>query len=196
MLSAPVTATRQAHPVNPAHPHLAISHHPFVIYAPNVSIASSVLDRALASAERRGECLLATEWRPQPKGYVRVRAGSRGYVMLHRLSLEERLGRALTPEETVDHQCHNRDLTCLGGNQCWHRRCFNPDHLAVESAVDNWRNGRQGVVSQRRALTHCPYGHPYEQANLRASKAGARACKACHRAGAAGRSRANEPTYL
>lgn len=160
-----------------------------------MTIESRVIDRAVATAEQRGDCLLATEWRPQPKGYIRVCVGGR-YVLLHRLVVEQREGRLLTAEETVDHQCHNRDTECPGGNSCWHRRCFNSEHLAIEDAVENWRKGRLGVVAMRRAKTHCPYGHPYEEANLRTLKSGARGCKACHRAREGGRSLAAEPTYL
>lgn len=157
-----------------------------------------VLRRARASAIEDGDCLLVTAYRPQPHGYVRSGRvdDRRSGQLLHRLVMEEVLGRQLEPKETVDHLCHNADTACPGGHSCKHRRCINPGHLSITTAVENWRGGRQGAPAERLAKTHCPIGHPYEDGNLRANKHGWRGCKACHRARAAGRDPAVEPTYL
>lgn len=156
--------------------------------------ASEVVARALATATPDGQCLLVTEWKPQPKGYIRApRVDERGAQMLHRLIVEQSLGRRLVATETVDHTCHN-GAGCTDGTACKHRRCANVAHMEVVDALTNWQRGTQGVVRERRERTHCPSGHPYEPGNLRAGTA--RGCKACHRARQAGRDPKVEPTYL
>jgi hypothetical protein len=47
---------------------------------------------------------------------------------------------------TVDHICHNR-------------RCCNPDHLRLLTNLDNASDN--GFATR----THCPQGHPYDEAN-------------------------------
>ena len=42
----------------------------------------------------------------------------------------------------VDHECHNRDKTCVGGWTCRHRRCVRPSHLRPRTRRDNLRRGR------------------------------------------------------
>lgn len=154
--------------------------------------------RATMTVTEEG-CWLATAWKPQPKGYIRV-GSPVGYptagVLLHRLAWEAASGESLQPGDTVDHTCHNAATGCSGGATCTHRRCFNPDHLEMVDAVTNWSRGRLGVVAERRAKTECPWGHPYAGRNIRASKSGSRGCKACHRARAAGRPLADEPAYI
>lgn len=143
-------------------------------------------------------CELVTTIRPQPKGYIRVTVGGKG-IMAHRLVMEMFLGRPLDPDETIDHTCHNlayAEGRCQGGTSCPHRRCINVEHLEVCDAVENWSRGSLGVQKMRREKTHCPHGHPYEEGNLRASKSGYRACRACHRARQSGRPLDLEPTYL
>jgi hypothetical protein len=53
---------------------------------------------ALETAEPYGDCLLATAWKPQPKGYVRVARST----MLHRLVAEVKIGRPLAADVTLD----------------------------------------------------------------------------------------------
>lgn len=50
---------------------------------------------------------------------------------------------------TLDHECHNRDLSCPGGDSCLHRRCVNPDHMAVRTQRENSRASRTRL---RRAM--------------------------------------------
>ncbi len=45
-------------------------------------------------------------------------------------------------ELTLDHTCHNSDLSCPGGNACLHRRCFNVlDHLEPVTCRTNVNRG-------------------------------------------------------
>lgn len=67
----------------------------------------------------------------------------------------------------LDHECHNRDLTCPGGPSCLHRRCVNPAHLRPATRQVNRQQGRtSGMPDINRAKTHCPQGHPYSGDNL------------------------------
>jgi len=139
---------------------------------------------AVATAVRTEQgCLIATHWRPQASGYIRVKVGGE-LVLLHRLLFDD-----IPPGMTVDHECHNSDRTCAGGPECVHRRCIEPTHLFVRDQRGNWQRGRMGFPGTVR--THCPNGHPYEGANLRPGKI--KRCLACHRARQAGRDPALEP---
>lgn len=129
-------------------------------------------------------CHLVTSYLPTAKGYIRLTVAGQN-ILAHRLVMEARLDRPLGVDETVDHLCHNADAECPGGNTCPHRRCVNPEHLAVTSAVENWRNGRQGAPAMWRARTHCPQGHEYTEANTKHIRVGpqkqwqGRACRTC-----------------
>jgi hypothetical protein len=80
----------------------------------------------------------------------------------------------------LDHLCHTHDPDCSGGNDCPHRRCVNPDHLEPVTQKVNLLRG-QGMGAKNAAKTHCPHGHPYNDANTRILRGGARLCRECHR---------------
>lgn len=44
----------------------------------------------------------------------------------------------------VDHDCHNADLTCPGG-ECAHRACVNPFHCSPATRGDNIRHGWERI---------------------------------------------------
>lgn len=79
----------------------------------------------------------------------------------------------------LDHLCHTHDPTCLGGNECPHRRCVNPDHLEPVTQRVNLLRG-QGFVAKNAAKTHCKHGHPFSDANTRIRN-GTRLCVECYR---------------
>lgn len=82
----------------------------------------------------------------------------------HRMSYIAFVG-PLEPGVPLDHECHNRDLSCAGGPSCQHRRCVNPAHLAPTTQGDNARaaNARGRGAVQRGGL--CLHGHPMDEAN-------------------------------
>lgn len=77
----------------------------------------------------------------------------------------------------LDHQCHNRDLTCAGGPTCLHRACCNPAHVEPASRWLNLSRGRT-VVNRAPSITHCPHGHEYTPANT-SRYGGKRKCRTC-----------------
>jgi hypothetical protein len=78
-------------------------------------------------------------------------------------------------------------------HQCRNRACFNPDHLRVVTPRVNSIENVVGSFWQiEAAKTHCPQGHPYDEANTyRRPATGARHCRACDKArGSGGRRQA------
>jgi len=83
----------------------------------------------------------------------------------------------------VDHRCHD-PRTCVGGRACPHRPCFNYRHLKAVTPQEN------AARSVPRFRTHCPQGHPYDEANTAISKSGGRVCRKCRSAKAVARKKA------
>lgn len=75
---------------------------------------------------------------------------------------------------TVDHLCHNQDVTCQGGPSCRHRRCVNPEHLGLATPTEN----RERARSSR---AFCRHGHLYDLANTYVDPKGKRSCRECRR---------------
>lgn len=84
-------------------------------------------------------------------------------VLVHRV-VYEHFVEPLPPRRQVDHECHNRDLSCPGGGECPHRACCNPRHLAMKTNQENVLAGR-GLTAANAKKTHCPRGHEYTSEN-------------------------------
>jgi len=84
-------------------------------------------------------------------------------VRAHRAVWEEEIGKI--PEGmTVDHVCYQKD-------------CINIEHLRLLTHSENTKLSRTNIA--RRAKTHCPHGHQYDETNTYTDKRGSRHCKTC-----------------
>ena len=111
-----------------------------------------------------------------------------GYRMMyvHRWSYEHFVG-PVPDGLIVGHECHDLDLTCMGG-ECIHRRCARPEHLKPMAHADNIRAGRSAQASRARRVERpeCRHGHPLTAENLFVrDRDGARLCRVCMRASVA-----------
>ena len=82
------------------------------------------------------------------------------------------------PGLQVGHLCHDQALAqgeCSGGI-CLHRRCVNPDHLSAQTRSENTLASDHA----ERRVTHCPLGHPYDEANT-IHRNGRRFCRECRK---------------
>lgn len=131
------------------------------------SLRERVLSRLIADEETG--CLLwpgATNGR----GYGRVNAGGGNWRYVHRLMFEWFTG-PIPDGMELDHLCRVRN-------------CAAPAHLeAVTHRVNTLRG--TAPAARHAQVTHCPYGHEYDEANtyLARSRCGgvARVCRACGR---------------
>lgn len=110
-----------------------------------------------------------------PSGYGQIGRN----LLTHRVVWEHLRG-PIPAGLVLDHECHNRDLTCAGGPTCLHRRCVNPDHLAPKTTPQNARASTVSVTSINIRKSECPKGHPYDAANTyhRPDRPG-RLCRIC-----------------
>jgi HNH endonuclease len=101
-------------------------------------------------------------------GYGRIGLGARveGIGYTHRVAYMELTGEP--PGENLDHLCRVR-------------ACASPAHLERVTNQENIRRGNAGL--HMRIKTHCPHGHPYDDANTltTVNKRGTkvRNCRAC-----------------
>jgi len=116
--------------------------------------------------ERENGCL---EWTGPPGtgGYGQIKVGKK-MVGAHRVAWELANGERIPTGMVVCHACDNPP-------------CCNPEHLFVGTYSDNnldmgqkWRHGN-------RRKTHCPQGHPYDDANTLWTSKGYRSCRTCRR---------------
>ncbi|MGW0756151.1 HNH endonuclease signature motif containing protein [Streptomyces sp. NPDC002814] len=102
------------------------------------------------------------------KGYGTFWADGRT-VKAHRYAYEQQNGPIPAGLE-VDHRCRRR-------------ACVAPGHLdAVTHRTNILRSANH--VAARAAVTHCPAGHAYDQANTIRAANGTRKCRACKNASA------------
>lgn len=106
-------------------------------------------------------------------GYGVINLKGAEHTRVHRYAYELSTGPIPTTME-VDHQCHNRDPDCPGGDNCLHRRCCNPAHLETATHRDNTFNGK---FSERRGA--CRRNHPWTTESTYTTKQGHRRCRIC-----------------
>lgn len=111
-------------------------------------------------------------------GYGRFGTTSRGRglkgVQAHRWLYERWVG-PIPDGLVLDHLCHD-PRECQAGNDCPHRRCVNPLHLAPTTIQANTARSANVVKDC------CVHGHPYTPENTYTHPTtGARACRECRR---------------
>jgi hypothetical protein len=120
----------------------------------------------------------------EPHGYCRIMVdGHKLYV--HRLAYQLHVGPIPRGWE-IDHVCHGVAVsagTCVGGDHCWHRRCWNPAHLEAVTSVENSRRGNHPLFTIARR-ERCRRGHDLtDPANVYERADGRRRCRICSREG-------------
>lgn len=108
------------------------------------------------------------------------RANAKGLYPLHRVLVENRLGRLLEPGEVVHHGDHNKQNDDPANLELM----LNADH-SRQHMLRLFFSGECGLahwVRSRAEAAHCVHGHPFDAANTRQRNGnGRRACRACAR---------------
>lgn len=103
-------------------------------------------------------------------GYGRIAASRNGKptaALAHRAAYETFVG-VIPQGLELDHLCRVRS-------------CVNPEHLEPVTHVENTRRADRGAGQYQAAKTHCPQGHPYDEANTYRPKPNLRQCRTCMR---------------
>lgn len=103
-----------------------------------------------------------------PDGYGNIKTPPGRTSRAHRIAYEELVG-PIPEGMHLDHLCRNR-------------ACVNPAHLEPVTLQENTRRSPLPIASQNAAKTHCPQGHPYDEANTIVLRRGWRRCRTCKRA--------------
>ncbi|TBO59025.1 HNH endonuclease [Streptomyces kasugaensis] len=111
-----------------------------------------------------GPCYLWTGAQSE-KGYGAFRDGRT--VRAHRYAYEQAHG-PIPAGLDVDHRCRRR-------------ACVRPSHLRAITHRENIL-ASSNHVARRAAVTHCPAGNPYDDANTYRARNGTRKCHACKNA--------------
>lgn len=125
---------------------------------------TTLIDRLWERTTRSGACRVWTG-STTGFGYGHIAIDGRNR-MTHRVAYELLVG-PIPEGLELDHLCRNRS-------------CWNPSHLEPVTHAENVLRGT-APAAQNARKTHCPKGHPYDEANTIYRKWGRR-CRACHNA--------------
>ena len=127
--------------------------------------ATPLVKRFWSKVNKTEACWLWTAAK-STRGYGSIGTGDRRTALAHRVAYELLVG-PIPEGLTLDHLCRNHG-------------CVNPAHL---EPVTQRENVLRGVSPSARcaAVTHCPQGHPYDEANTYRPPEGGRDCRACVR---------------
>jgi hypothetical protein len=101
--------------------------------------------------------------KPSQRGYGTFVIAKRLH-QAHRASYEHFTG-PIPDGMEIDHLCHNRDVACVNGTGCIHRRCVNPEHLEAATHRINMLRGHT-LPAANALKTHCPQGHEFTPENI------------------------------
>lgn len=110
-------------------------------------------------------------------GYGKIKANGR-HTTPHRVAYELAIG-PIPDGLQLDHACHTRDSSCLGGDVCLHRRCINPHHLEPVTPRENALRSPNTPTGANSRKACCASGHPFDEANTRIAPDGRRKCRQC-----------------
>lgn len=136
----------------------------------------SLTERFWAKVEPGDSCWL---WAAAKNvhGYGVFRVADGRNQLAHRFAYEQVVG-PIADGMFLDHLCRNP-------------ACVNPSHLEQVTNQENMRRGILGVLT-----THCPQGHPYDEANTAYYRPGRRTCRTCCRERTAARAAAQRLTAV
>lgn len=133
-------------------------------------------ERFWSFVDLSGDCWIWTGQMSGGYGHFKIRNSrtERPHRLLYRLLVND-----IDENTTLDHVCHTTS-DCVGGDDCPHRACLNPDHLEPVTMRANVLRSANAVTAINARKTHCPKGHPYAGSNLRIS-GHSRQCRTCKR---------------
>lgn len=147
-------------------------------HPPTRGILPTTAERLWALFERQPNGCWRWTRKLNPHGYGTISIDGRT-ELAHRAMYELIVGVPIGATLTGDHRCHNEDTSCPGGDDCPHRACVNPSHLVPATIAENVMRG-QSPPARNARKTHCPKGHPYDEANTYVNpNTGWRLCRAC-----------------
>jgi len=114
------------------------------------------------AADPETGCMIFTRAK-NAKGYGRLKGPDRRLRLAHRVAYEATRG-PIPAGLVIDHLCRNP-------------ACCNPAHLEAVTTQENTRRANSGLKDAIK--THCPQGHPYDEANIYRGRRGERQCKTC-----------------
>lgn len=132
-------------------------------------VKPSIVERFWSKVDKSGECWLwCAGLNHRGYGLFTPRHGKR--IRAHRFAYRITIG-PIPPGMEIDH---------VRARGCTSTACVNPRHLeAVPQRINNLRSESPSARHARQ--THCVHGHPFDIANTRIDRHGARRCRACER---------------